>query len=80
MYSHNKHILIKGGAGVMEAAISKGIITTNSARNSAIKNQKTDWEELAEECNAFAKRTNLTSNEVDKIVTDVRKRLNACGC
>lgn len=45
-----------------------------------VERQKTDWEELAEECRAFAKRTNLTSEEIEKIKADVRKRLNACGC
>ena len=37
--------------------------------------QKTDWEELAEECRAFAKRTNLTFKELEEIKADVRKRL-----
>ena len=45
-----------------------------------VERQKTDWEELAEECRAFAKRTNLTSEEIEKIKADVRKRLNACSC
>lgn len=68
---------LKGGAN-MKAVTMPGSGVVEPAK--AATKPKTDWEELAEECRAFAKKTNLTHEEIEKIKVDVRKRLNACGC
>jgi pantoate kinase len=61
----------------MEAAISKGVITINSAEVKKVS--KTDTEQLIQVCNSFANRTGLTHEEIQSTLESVRKRLNACG-
>lgn len=74
---HNKFKIIKGGAGVMEAVIHNSVITTNSAEIKRIP--KTETEQLIQACNAFAKKHNITHEDIQSTIESVRKRLNACG-
>lgn len=75
---HTQLKVIKGGAEVMEAAvIHNGVITTNSAEMKRIP--KTETQQLIQACNAFAKKHNITHEDIQSTIESVRKRLNACG-
>jgi hypothetical protein len=68
---------IKGGAEKMKAIVFNQYPIIDSANKEHTK--KSDWADLADECNIIAKETGLTREHSKKLIKTARKILDDCN-